>query len=166
MPVDSFAFLPRSFRGEYETVANPPAEPTWAPLAVPIQEARVALLTSAGIYLRGRQQPFDLDGERANPMWGDPTYRVIPTGVSRDQIGVSHLHINPADILEDFNVALPIDVFADLAADGVIGSVADEHFSFMGYQSRDLADWRRRYGPEVVRRLEDGHVDALVLAPA
>ncbi len=166
MSVDSFAFLPRSFRGEYETVADPPAQPVWAPLAVPISQARIALLTSAGLYLRDRQEPFDLDGERADPLWGDPTFRVIPRGTSQDEIGVAHLHISPRDLLDDFNVALPLDVFDDLAADGVIGDLTDEHYSFMGYQARDLAGWRERYGPELVRRLQDGHADALALAPA
>lgn len=76
---DSYKFLPRSFRPEFEAVPDqpgleaPPARP-----AVPLREAKVALLTSAGLYLKDRQPPFDLDRERREPWWGDPTDRIIP----------------------------------------------------------------------------------------
>ncbi len=166
MPVDSFAYLPRSFRAEYETVADPPEGPVWAPLSVPVEEATVALLTSAGLYLADRQEPFDVERERNEPTWGDPTYRVIPGTARPGDLAATHLHLNTRDLVDDFNVALPIEPFAELAGDGLIGAVADEHYSFMGYQSRDLREWRDRYGPEVVTRLRTAAVDAVVLAPA
>lgn len=166
MPVDSFAYLPRSFRAEYERVADPPSAAVWAPLPGPVEQATVALITSAGLYLAGEQQPFDLERERAEPLWGDPTYRVIPTGVRQEQIAAAHLHLNTRDFGIDFNVALPIRAFAELAEEGRIGGVADEHYSFMGFQARGLAEWRGRYGPEVIERLRAGAVDAVVLAPA
>ena len=166
MAVDSFAYLPRSFRAEYESVADAPSEPVWAAPHVPIELSTVALLTSAGLYMKGTQQPFDLDRERAEPTWGDPTYRLIPSTATAGQVAASHLHINCDNVEADPNVALPLGPFAELAAEGVIGGLADEHYSFMGYQSRDLIDWRDRYGPEVVAHLKAGAVDAVVLAPA
>ena len=166
MPVDSFAYLPRSFRAEYETIADPPDDAVWAPLDKPVTEATVALLTSAGLFLKDGQEPFDLDRERAEPTWGDPTYRVIPRTATASDLGASHLHINCDNVLADPDVALPLGPLADLAADGAIGAVADDHYSFMGYQSRDLIEWRDRYGPEVAAHLEAGAVDAVILAPA
>ena len=166
MPVDSFAYLPRSFRAEYETVTDPPAAPEWARLARPVEESTVALLTSAGLYLRDGQEPFDLDRERAEPFWGDPTYRLIPSDARPEEVAASHLHLNTRDLEEDYNVALPIRAFAQLAAAGRIGGLADEHYSFMGYQARGLREWRERYGPEVVQHLRENGVDAVVLAPA
>jgi hypothetical protein len=71
----------------------------------------VALLTSGGLYLKDRQSSFDLDRERQEPFWGDPTYRLIPRDVRHGEIAVAHLHLNPDDILADFNVALPLEVF-------------------------------------------------------
>lgn len=166
MPVDSFTYLPRSFRAEYENVADSPDEAVWAPLGVPIGEANVALVTSAGLFLEGEQEPFDVDRERQEPLWGDPTYRIVPRTVRQDQIGASHLHLNTRDFGVDFNVALPIRALEDIAAAGGIGSVADEHYSLMGYQARDLREWRQRYGPEIVGHLKTGGVDAVILAPA
>ena len=69
MRVDSFQFLPRSFRPMYE---NPPRlagedEPVWAPFDVRLADARIGLVTSAGLSVKASQEPFDADRERANP---------------------------------------------------------------------------------------------------
>jgi D-proline reductase (dithiol) PrdB len=49
----------------------------WMPLAKPLSECTVALISSAGIALK-TDRPFDPAGERQNPWWGDPSYRVLP----------------------------------------------------------------------------------------
>ena len=80
MKVDSYRFLPRSFRSFYEG-RGPFAgeeEPVWAPFDKRLQDSRIALLTSAGLYVKKSQSPFDLDRERAHPAWGDPSWRAIP----------------------------------------------------------------------------------------
>ena len=123
-------------------------------------------MTSAGIYLSDSQEPFDTEREKREPTWGDPTCRVIPSDVRQEQIACSHLHINHADILEDVNVVLPIRAFRTLAAEGAIGALAPEHYSFMGYQDRGLASWRTVQGPELAARLKERAVDVLLLAPA
>ena len=44
-------------------------------------------------------------GERREPTWGDPTYRVIPH-LCPQPLAMNHLHVNTADVLADRNVAL------------------------------------------------------------
>lgn len=166
MAVDSYRFLPRSMHSMYQSMAAIDEPPVFAPLKKPVRQCRVALLTSAGVYLKDSQDSFDLERERREPTWGDPSYRVIPSDVRQEQVGVAHLHINEADILEDLDVVLPIRTFRKLESDGVIGELADEHYSFMGYQDRALVGWRETYGPELVRRLNERAVDVLLLAPA
>jgi hypothetical protein len=166
MVVDSYKFLPRSFRAGYELTSNLASEPVWTPLEKPVNEATIALLTSAGIYLKDTQPPFDTEREKREPLWGDPTYRVIPRDVCQEDIDVRHLHINTRDILADFNVALPIRAFGALEEEGAIGRLAGEHYAFMGFQERGAKEWQERYGPEVATRLREAQVDALVLAPA
>ena len=166
MAVDSYKYLPRSFRQGYESAGASVEGPVWAAMTTPVSEANIALLTSAGLFLKDGQAPFDAERERNNPLWGDPTYRVIPRTVSQDQIAASHLHLNTRDFCIDFNVALPIRRFEELEAEGRIGRLAEEHYSFMGYQERTCAEWRSRYGPEVAQRLKEAGVSALVLAPA
>src|SRR4051794_4502435 len=96
MLVDSYLFLPRSFRPLYDGLAPMPGEdqPVWAPFERRLADARIALLTSAGLYVAGEQEPFDGDRERAEPEWGDPTWRTIPAGsTSRPgALGMMHLH--------------------------------------------------------------------------
>ncbi len=166
MPVDSFRYLPRSFRAGYEGTGFQEETTVWSPLGVPIEEATVALLTSAGIYLADSQEPFDVEREKREPNWGDPTWRSIPRTVQQADVAAEHLHINTRDLLIDFNVALPIRAFEQLAADGAIGDLADEHYGFMGFQESGAKHWRAHEGPEIAQRLKDAGVHALVLAPA
>ena len=167
MRVDSFQFLPRSFRPMYE---NPPRlagedEPVWAPFEKRLAEARIALVTSAGLSVNVTQEPFDADRERANPFWGDPTWRAIPDGVDSSDLGMTHLHVNNADVLADHDIALPTHVLADLVADGVVGSSTAEHASVMGFQEAGLDVWRSQTAPEIAARLRDHGADGVVLAP-
>ena len=166
MVVDSYRFLPRSFRPLYEGRGPFPGEtePVWAPFAKRAAQARIALLTSAGLYMRGEQPPFDLESERRRPEWGDPGWRPIPA--AGGELAVSHLHIDGADLVDDPEVALPRRTLEALVADGVVGPAASEHFSVMGYQERDLDGWRRATAPELVERLRRDRVDGLILAPA
>ena len=165
MRVDSFAFLPRSFRPMYESPEPPETDEVWAPFEPRLAGATIALLSSAGLYVKGRQEPFDLDGERENPLWGDPGHRVIPAGTPAGDLGMCHLHVNNADVLEDPNIALPHDVLAELAAAGTVGAVAPEHLTVMGYQEAGLAGWRDQAAPAVIEVLQRDGADGVVLAP-
>jgi D-proline reductase (dithiol) PrdB len=166
MTVDSYKYLPRSMKVMYEGTPIAQEPFAWTPLPKPLSQCTVALMTSAGIYLKDSQEPFDEQREWDNPEWGDPTYRTIPSDVRQEQIACSHLHINHDDLLEDVNVVLPIRAFQALEAEGRIGSLAPEHYSFMGYQHRQLEDWKTVQGPELAARLKERAVDVLLLAPA
>ena len=168
MKVDSYRFLPRSFRSFYEG-RGPFAgeeEPVWAPFDKRLGESRIGLLTSAGLYLKATQPSFDLEQERARPEWGDPSWRPIPAGAGASDIAMAHLHINDEDVLADPEIALPARVLEQLAADRVIGSAAAEHISVMGYQERSLQGWRDKSAGEVIAHLRSQGVDGLILAPA
>src|SRR5213593_3079547 len=136
-------------------MAVPREEPVpWTPLKKPVNQCCFGLVTTAGVYVKGLEPPFDAEREKREPMWGDPTYRRIPRSVRQEQIGTSHLHINNRDLLADVNVVLPVQRFAELEAEGAIGSLTETHYSFMGYQMNN-AEWRQNYGPEVARALKD-----------
>lgn len=111
------------------------------------------------------QQLFDIEREKRDPRWGDPSYRIIPRDARRGEIGVAHLYLNPDDIETDFNIALPLEVFAELERLGEIGVLAEHNYSFMGYQGRSCDAWRETYGPELARSLQADAVNLLLLAP-
>src|SRR5438093_578258 len=88
MPVDSFKYLPRSIAAYYQTLRVERVEPIpWTPLSKPLNQCRFALVTTAGIYDKAREPPFDAGREKREPMWGDPTYRRILRDLAQGQMG-------------------------------------------------------------------------------
>jgi len=123
----------------------------------PLAQRRVALVTSAGLHKRG-DRPFGL-GSAAND------YRVIPGDARAEDLVMSQLSVNydRTGFQQDLNVVFPIDRLRELEADGVIGSVADHHYAFMGAGSpvtRMEAKAR-----EVAGLLKRDRVDAVLLIP-
>ncbi|MDP9235982.1 MAG: glycine/betaine/sarcosine/D-proline family reductase selenoprotein B [Chloroflexota bacterium] len=165
MTVDNYKWLPPSLKGYFAAMQIPtPDSMPWTPLTKPLAEARIALVTTAGINVRGIEPPFDYEREQTHPQWGDPTYRTLSRDLRQEQVQTGHLHINNEDIDRDFNVAIPLSRMLELEASGVIGSLAPTNYSFMGYQP-DTTEWRDRYAPEVAARMKAEQVDAVLLTP-
>jgi hypothetical protein len=168
MRVDSYRYLPRSFRPLYQDPPRLPGEdaPAWAPATARLAATRVALLTSAGLYAHQAQAPFDLERERREPAWGDPTWRRLPRDLCAGDVAMAHLHLADADILADPEIVLPAGALDELVAEGVVGAAAAEHLSVMGYQEHGLAAWRDETAPAIVAHLAHMGAGGLVLAPA
>jgi D-proline reductase (dithiol) PrdB len=120
----------------------------------PLAERRVAIVSSAGLVVRG-EKPF---------RGRDADYRVIPSETQPEQLMFSHISINldRSGFQEDWNVVFPLDRLRELAAEGVIGSVAATHYSFMG--ATDPVQMEP-YAREVAARLKSDAVDAVLLSP-
>jgi D-proline reductase (dithiol) PrdB len=140
--------------------------PVWAPFEKRLAEAKVALLTSAGLYVKATQAPFDGEREKREPTWGDPSWRAIPAGVSTAELGMMHLHLNASDVLADHDIALPTRVLAELVRDGVVGASTSRHVSVMGFQQSGLEVWRNETAPAIAALLREDGADGVVLAPA
>lgn len=169
MPVDNYKFLPRLLAALYEAAPEKNwSPPPWTPLPGPVSTCKFGLVTTAGIYHKENEPPFDIETERERPDWGDPSFRAIPVDISPDQIGVSHLHINPRWIQDDINVILPIHRFQEFVAGGIIGSLANHAYSFMGFQGfpPNTQAWEQVYAPQVIQRLLDESVDCVLLTPS
>lgn len=136
----------------------------WTPLGKKLSECRVALISSGGIALKG-DRPFDQEGERQNPWWGDPSFRVIPKDTRTGDVAFYHLHIDSRPAEEDLNCLLPLERLQALADEGVIGESAPSHHTFMGYilRPRSLLE---DHLPAVIEQLKKEQVDAVVLVPA
>ena len=136
----------------------------WTPLAKPVAQARVALLSTAGISMRG-DAPFDMELERRNPMRGDPSFRRLRSDATSASIEANHLHVDTGYIQRDLNVALPLDRLRELAAEGVVGAVADTHYSTMGYQGNDTSTLENETAPAIAEAMRSEEVDLAILAP-
>lgn len=164
--VDSWRFLPPRLARllQARIQSDPPvSEVPFTPLASPLRETRVALLSTAGISCHP-DPPFDMDGERNNPIWGDPSWRSIPSSATAGDIEVNHLHIDTSYIQRDLNVALPLTRLHELAAAGEVGSVAATHYSIMGYQLDPTAQVGES-APAIAARMREEAVTAAILAP-
>jgi D-proline reductase (dithiol) PrdB len=120
----------------------------------PLPQRRVAVVSSAGLVVRG-EPPF---------RGRDADYRVIPTATRPDQLLISHISINfdRTGFQEDWNVVFPLDRLRELAAAGAIGSVATTHYSFMGATDPVLMEDNAR---DVAGHLKKDGVDAVLLSP-
>lgn len=136
----------------------------WTPVTKPLASSRVALLTTAGISMQG-DAPFDMDGERKRPTWGDPTFRKLRADATGESVDVNHLHIDTSFIKADINVALPLDRLRELVAEGRVGSMAGTHYSTMGYQGADTRVLENETAPQIAENMKREHVDLALLAP-
>ena len=169
MSVDSFKFLPRIIAFYYQRTKQVPELPIpWTPIKKSIENSKFALVTSGGIYNKTTDVPFDVAREKIEPTWGDPTFRRIPIDSTQEEIGVSHLHINTADILVDVNILLPIGRFRELVNQSYIGGLHENVYSFMGYQGfpPNTDDWKTSYGPQLAQELLAEKVDCVFMTPA
>jgi len=118
----------------------------------PLRERRVAIVSSAGLTVRGDRVFRGRDAD----------YRAIPAAVPASDLLCSHISINfdRTGFQEDWNVVFPLDRLNELAADGAIGSVAATHYSFMGATDPvQMVDGAR----EVAAKLKSDNVDAVLL---
>ena len=119
-----------------------------------LAERRVAIVASAGLVVRG-EKPF---------RGGDGDFRVIPANTPSDRLLFSHISINldRTGFQEDWNVVFPLDRLNELAANRTIGSVAANHYSFMGATDPKLM---APHAQQVAGRLKQDRVDAVLLTP-
>jgi D-proline reductase (dithiol) PrdB len=120
----------------------------------PLAERRIALVSSAGLYLRG---------ERA-VVGRDPRYRRIPHDAPDADVLTSHVSVNfdRTGFQRDAACYLPRARLDELAAAGVIGSVGTRHYAFMGATAPEQMTPHAHRAAAEMR--EDG-VDSVLLLP-
>ena len=93
-----------------------------------LQEARVALVTTGGVYLSS-QDPFDCAVKG-----GDSSFREIPAEADVESLGIAHKSdaFDQTGFQADRNLGFPLDRLREMAATGEIGSLTGRALSFMG----------------------------------
>jgi D-proline reductase (dithiol) PrdB len=144
---------------------EPDHEPIpWTPLEKPLAACRVALLSTAGLSMRG-DAPFDMEYERQHPTRGDSSWRRIRSDATSASVDVNHLHIDTGYIERDLNVALPLERLHELVAEGEVGDAAATHYSIMGYQGGNTTALVEHSAPEIAAAMQSEEVDLAILAP-
>jgi D-proline reductase (dithiol) PrdB len=167
--VDSYRFLDRLTQKlvqswiELESQREHPADIPWTPLSRPLADSTVALISSAGLALK-TDRPFDQEGERRNPWWGDPSYRILPRTATAEDVALYHLHIHPRVVEQDLNTLLPLQRLLELEDGREIGRSATHHYSFMGYALQPQA-LLEESTPAMIQHMRRDGVNAVVLIP-
>ena len=164
--VDSYRFISGITRRMLRTWVDmeSPRPIPFSPLCKPLNQSKVAMISSAGIALK-TDKPFDQEGERQNPWWGDPSYRVIPNMATEIDVCLYHMHIDPRPARQDLNCLFPLARLKELERLGEIGSSAEQHFSMMGYILKPETLLRESV-PAMIHDLRAERVDVVVLVPA
>jgi len=132
----------------------------WAALRRPLREARIALVSTAGLVLPS-QPPFD-DTVKG----GDWSYREVPSDADPSTLIDTHRSesFDHGGVQHDPNLAFPIDRLRELAGEGIVGAVNHRHFSFMG-SITSPGRLMATTAPEVAAALAEDGVDAVLLVP-
>ncbi len=141
----------------HEFVAKENEEVAWTPFEGELKEARVAMVTTAGVHPKS-EQPFD-----DAALEGDPSFRVIQHDIAASDLMVTHNHYDHSDADRDINCLFPIDRIRELARAGAVGELAAQHFGFMGFNpspGRIVAS-----ATEVADKLVSSEVDVVVMVP-
>jgi D-proline reductase (dithiol) PrdB len=95
---------------------------------------------------------------------GSADYRIIPEDTRPGDLRMSHISVNfdRSGFQEDVNVVFPLERLRELETDGVIGSISDFHYSFMGAAPIRTLEPKAR---ELVVLLKKDRVDAVLLTP-
>ena len=119
-----------------------------------LAESKIAIISTAGLHRR-EDSPFV-------PGAGD--YRIIPDDFDTDILMMSHVSTNfdRTGFFQDVNTAFPIDRLHELDEQGIVGSVASRHYSFMGATPPHMMEPVAR---DLAGLLKQDGVDAVVLVP-
>lgn len=129
--------------------------PVLTPLRVPLDEARVMLITSAGVHLRS-EAPFA-------PV-NDLSFREIASTIGARELVPSHPTPVRRPGEQDVNVVFPYQRLAELAGEHFVGGVTAYHLSFLGTIKR-LTSLVSDLAMRMAASVERGGADAVLLVP-
>ena len=134
-------------------------EVPFARLEKPLSEARISLVSTSDVTVRGT----DDQGDHADELFVGNVYS-IPADTPLDRLYSRQEHYDKyATNLDDVDSYFPISRLQEAAAGGRIGSVAPRlHGVFTAYSHRRTLTID---GPEVLRRCREDGVDGVILTP-
>lgn len=146
------AEMPAVGRGFISELDDPEIEQSAWNEPVPARERRISIVSSAAVSRRG-EKPFS---------WLARDYRAI--GRNDRDLVMTHVAVeyDRTAWQQDVNAIIPLDRLEEMAAGGEIGSVAEEHYAFMG--AANPADMLPA-AHEVAERMRADNVNTVFLIP-
>ncbi len=128
-------------------------------LPKPLSEARLTFVSSAGVQPKGTL-PFDV----VHPV-GDYTFRCVPSTSKPADLGIHQLKYPTEGAHRDLNVIFPIERLQELVADGIIGALTANLFSFIGY-NMDPERLEQTLAEEIAEAVVAEGAEGALLCPA
>jgi D-proline reductase (dithiol) PrdB len=146
--------IPQPTRDAVLNVPCPAFETTPFVSGPPLDQRRIAIVSSAALIKRG-DRPF---------AFGSGECRFLDAGTLAGELLISHVSINfdRAGWQRDVNVVYPIDRLHELAARKEIGGVADTHYTIMGSSDPAAMD---EAVEQIAGQLRQERIDSVLLSP-
>ena len=135
---------------------------TWiplAPLARPMSQCRLVMISSCGVH-RKDDPPLDV----CHPL-GDFRFRRVPSNARPAGLTIHHIKYPHDDADVDINVVFPIERLQEFVEEGVLGGLAPDFFSFIGY-NMDPERFERTTARDIAQAAADEKADVALLVPA
>jgi D-proline reductase (dithiol) PrdB len=130
-----------------------------ARLEKPLSECRLGFVSTSGVQLKG-SLPFDV----VHPI-GDYTYRRVPSTTQPEELEIHQIKYPTSGANQDVNVVYPIQRLQEIAAKGVVGELATNFYSFIGY-NMDAQHLRATLAEDLADAFEEEGADVVLAAPA
>ena len=124
-----------------------------------LSESRLTFVSSAGVQPKGTM-PFDV----VHPI-GDYSFRRVPSDSKPSDLEIHQIKYPTSGAHKDLNVIFPIERLQELAAEGVIGGLTPDFFSFIGY-NMDPERLEQTLAEDIADAVVADSTDVALLAPA
>jgi len=126
-----------------------------------LSECRVAIVSSAGLIIKNKQEPFN-----HKIKFGDTSFRVITSNIDSSELEEYHKSntFNHSGIRSNPFSVMPIPHLLDLTQEKFIGSVNKRHISLMG-SIISPSKLVKKTIPEIVDIFKNDEVDIAIFIP-
>lgn len=155
-----FPALAQKFIDGYQAQESSGTIP-WTQPVKSLHNAKLALVTTSGIHHQD-QPHFDMSDTN-----GDPSYRELDGDRIFDDFKITHDYYDHSNARKDPNIILPLDRVRELVDEGIVGSLAQTHYAFMGHiDGPHISTLIKKTAREIAQKLKDDQVDLVLLTPA
>ena len=125
----------------------------------PLSECKLVFVSTSGVQPKG-SMPFDT----VHPV-GDYSFRRVPSTSRVEDLEIHQLKYPTAGANRDLNVIFPIERLRELAAEGVVGGLAENFYTFIGY-NMDPERLERTLAEDIATAIAEEGADIALAAPA
>jgi D-proline reductase (dithiol) PrdB len=130
-----------------------------APLRKPLGQCRLTFVSTAGVQPKGTV-PFDT----VHPL-GDYSFRRVPSTARVSDLEIHQIKFPTVGAHRDLNVIFPIERMQELVAEGHLGGLTANFFSFVGY-NMDPGRVERDLAVRIAEAVVEEEADIALMCPA